>query len=630
MSSSYLPPAQQMSVQDPCIDIQNNPFYCPAIPANKFISSLRRKCDKFRAKAHTYGSKRIVLDSFSSALERCLFRDGEDSDDDKRTSQYYTESRRDSSGDGIDALGNSIDAHISTMNGLNKARRGLAGARNSLLCAGPYLTAGDSLDFDSFATVPLAPTASRRTNEKDFVRSGFTTLNDNFGRPLVTTSRIHSLAPHALSLWDKLSMGHILDRKPFANLKRKSSESDSSEDFDSSKHTKRAKSNLSVSDTSFYVTVRREKLRFLPTSQSTLSSQCETFSPERPGTNVPADFLRAGTHITVPRSNKWTGPLENVQDVGNDDLRELFGALQDELFGPRLDPETDMQKLVEKLDTMFPGIRIKARLNERLKCSASHQTIVDFLAESGHLNANTLELFRASQIASISLSESFNDYNGLNLVSDESFFVFSKPNSYRSLTTLFLDGLCLKIPTLSHLQHLPKLTNLSLFDTGIINEALFHLVPLKYTLTRLNVARNPSIDDDAVPALLKMTKLAYLSIAETSIQMPGARKFVTDLISSGQYIVVDFPHWCHDYVATMESKYLVEIPPPLVSNPLLCSRLSAAALKRNLAAHAAVNRDVSTGGAKKDMVERLKGLLEMRLADLEVRRLIRGTSQREK
>jgi len=72
----------------------------------------------------------------------------------------------------------------------------------------------------------------------------------------------------------------------------------------------------------------------------------------------------------------------------------------------------------------------------------------------------------------------------------------------------------------------------------------------------------------------------------------------------------------------MGSKYSLELPPPLISNPSFCGRLSVAALKRNLAVHAAVNKEVSTGGTKREMADRLKTLLEMRLADLEVRRLI--------
>ncbi|KAF8336050.1 hypothetical protein F5887DRAFT_891748, partial [Amanita rubescens] len=205
--------------------------------------------------------------------------------------------------------------------------------------------------------------------------------------------------------------------------------------------------------------------------------------------------------------------------------------------------------------------------------------------------------------------------------------VFSKPNSFRYLTTLFLDRICLKTPTLSHLQHLPKLAILSLFDTGIDNDALRYLFPLKFTLMSLNIARNPEIDDEATSALLPMTRLIYLSIAETSIGMPGARELVNGWIKKGRRLSINFPHWCHEYVATMGSKYSLELPPPLILNPSLCGRLSVAALKRNLAVHAAVNKEVSTGGTKKEMADRLKSLLEMRLADLEVRRLIENPAE---
>jgi hypothetical protein len=77
----------------------------------------------------------------------------------------------------------------------------------------------------------------------------------------------------------------------------------------------------------------------------------------------------------------------------------------------------------------------------------------------------------------------------------------------------------------------------------------------------------------------------------------------------------------------MERKYLVNLVPPLISNPAQCSRLSAAAIKRNLSAHAAVNREIPTCGTKKEMVQRLEDLLETRLADLEVRRMIKYPQQ---
>ncbi|KAM6494514.1 hypothetical protein JOM56_010875 [Amanita muscaria] len=335
-----------------------------------------------------------------------------------------------------------------------------------------------------------------------------------------------------------------------------------------------------------------------------------------------------------------------MQDLKPGDLLETAKALQgslaldtthigtsshrvysDELFGPSLGQESllEIQDLINKLDSILPGIRIKERLMEKLKESASAQAVVDFLAENGHLNARVLELFRASKVARISLDESLKDTDGLNLISDDLFFVFSKPNSFRSLTTLSLDGLRLRTPMLTHIQHLPRLTILSLFDAGIDNEAIYLLVPLRYTLADLNVARNPGIDDDAVPALLMLTGLLYLSIAETSIGMLGARRLLKD--RGGKRTLIDLPHSCHEYVETMDRKYLVDPKPPLITDPSLCCRLSVAALKRNLSSHAAVNRDIPTGGTKKEMVQRLEQLLETRLADLEVRRMIRYPNQ---
>ena len=80
---------------------------------------------------------------------------------------------------------------------------------------------------------------------------------------------------------------------------------------------------------------------------------------------------------------------------------------------------------------------------ERLRDGANYQAVVNFLAENGafirrpstvdrafitnwcyagHLTARVLELFRASQVTRISLSESLKDANGLNLTSDDLFF----------------------------------------------------------------------------------------------------------------------------------------------------------------------------------------------------------------
>ncbi|KAF8344758.1 hypothetical protein F5887DRAFT_969767 [Amanita rubescens] len=566
----------------PAIDIKNNPFFCPAVPAHNFLTSLSRNPKNFRSKEYKYRGRRFILRPFAAALGKCLFKGGGDSEDDKRASLS-------SEGEVNNTFGGLFGPHIST---LNATGRGIAIVKSTRLRTDLRGNTGDSFGSDSYVTIPLAPTVEKMPYQ------------------LITIQRNRNLAPHTLTLQDKLSSEHSPPQdKPSPNLKRKSSESH----FTYDSGTKRARSTLSIDDRFFLCHPPTRKATLCSHSSQRLQSRWRP--SESPGLSsatvmwiiIHFEELRAGTRITVPRLKNWHGPVENIPDLDRPNMTELAGALQDELFGPRLGPETN---------SMLPGIRIKERLMERIKNGAGHQGIIDFFGENGHLNANVLELFRASRVTKISLSESFRDINGLNLVSDDSFFVFSKPNSFRYLTTLFLDRICLKTPTLSHLQHLPKLATLSLFDTGIDNDALRYLFPLKFTLMSLNIARNPEIDDEATSALLPMTRLIYLSIAETSIGMPGARELVNGWIKKGRRLSINFPHWCHEYVATMGSKYSLELPPPLIFEPL---PLWSA---RNLAVHAAVNKEVSTGGTKKEMADRLKSLLEMRLADLEVRRLI--------
>jgi hypothetical protein len=77
----------------------------------------------------------------------------------------------------------------------------------------------------------------------------------------------------------------------------------------------------------------------------------------------------------------------------------------------------------------------------------------------------------------------------------------------------------------------------------------------------------------------------------------------------------------------MHTKYLLNPLPPLISNPQVCARLSAAALQRNLAAHAAENPSIMATGSKEQMVERLRTLLETRKMDMLVRGMILGSEE---
>jgi len=75
----------------------------------------------------------------------------------------------------------------------------------------------------------------------------------------------------------------------------------------------------------------------------------------------------------------------------------------------------------------------------------------------------------------------------------------------------------------------------------------------------------------------------------------------------------------------MHTKYLLNPPPPLITNPAVCGQLSVAALQRNLAAHAQANTAAVTAGSKEEMIGRLETLLEMRKMDMLVRNMILGS-----
>jgi len=79
----------------------------------------------------------------------------------------------------------------------------------------------------------------------------------------------------------------------------------------------------------------------------------------------------------------------------------------------------------------------------------------------------------------------------------------------------------------------------------------------------------------------------------------------------------------------MDKKYELDPRPPLITEPDACAQLSAAALQRNLAAHAMKNPDIVAGGGKVEMTERLRTLLEMRRMDMLVRDMIHGVDEAE-
>jgi hypothetical protein len=282
-------------------------------------------------------------------------------------------------------------------------------------------------------------------------------------------------------------------------------------------------------------------------------------------------------------------------------------------------------------------------------------------------------MLRTSEIWRLTLTDSMGDEDGLNIAGKSILpgvslngmqpmsdlrAVFSKPNSFLFLSELSFCGTRVQDFDLVHIHHLPRLVTLLLNNTGIGNEAyailhhsaasphlllsrIFHLVALKRSLLQLSIATNPHIDDDAVTAIIMLCKLSFLTILDTSIGMPGLRTLAQNILDDRRVIDIEIPSDCERYIqstsharsapanltvctADLSSHYLLDPKPPLIAHATVVPELSIAALKRNLAAHAACNAAVVAAGTKPEMVERLRGILVTRKMDLLVREMIQG------
>ena len=76
------------------------------------------------------------------------------------------------------------------------------------------------------------------------------------------------------------------------------------------------------------------------------------------------------------------------------------------------------------------------------------------------------------------------------------------------------------------------------------------MIPLKRSLAELDVSYNPTIDDDAVPALLALTKLHFLSFRDTSISLAGVRRLARTLKEQEREMDVEVPHQCEVYIGS--------------------------------------------------------------------------------
>ncbi|KAJ4474802.1 hypothetical protein C8R41DRAFT_774880 [Lentinula lateritia] len=247
--------------------------------------------------------------------------------------------------------------------------------------------------------------------------------------------------------------------------------------------------------------------------------------------------------------------------------------------------------------------------------------------DQGLLNEPIINVFRTSEVTRLDLGPSLSEEGGLNIGGRAVWNVFTRPHSFLFLSELSFNNTPVLDMDLVKLIGLPKLAVLGLKNTGVGDEGVFHLIALKLTLTRLDLSDNPCVTDDAVPALNLCinSKLNFLGLVGTSVAMPGLRLMAKLIQREDRIVDVEIPEACESYIDDIPNIYLLYPQPPLIRLPALCSRLSAAALQRNLEAHAeAAAVKIFTGGTKEEMCERLRNLLVKREVDLVVWGMIYG------
>jgi len=59
---------------------------------------------------------------------------------------------------------------------------------------------------------------------------------------------------------------------------------------------------------------------------------------------------------------------------------------------------------------------------------------------------------------------------------------------------------------------------------------------------------NPGVNNEAVPAILLLSKLSFLSIFDTSIEMAGLRRLAETIFEDNRIMDVEIPFVCEAYI----------------------------------------------------------------------------------
>ncbi|KIJ32498.1 hypothetical protein M422DRAFT_234044 [Sphaerobolus stellatus SS14] len=206
--------------------------------------------------------------------------------------------------------------------------------------------------------------------------------------------------------------------------------------------------------------------------------------------------------------------------------------------------------------------------------------------------------------------------------------VFTLPHSFTNLRTIILDNVCLDDFDITKIHHLPALSAIHLNSTRIGDEAIHHLISLKYQLEELFIDNNARITDHCVPSLCLMFNLKVLHFYGTNISMPGLRKLCKSIKDSNRSVLLDVPSECNQYLTHLHEQYQLYPVAPLIIDPAAVSSLSVNALKANLAGHAQFNPSIYLSGSRPELVNRLRGILARREGDLVVKEVLKEVRSR--
>ncbi|KAF5359395.1 hypothetical protein D9756_002912 [Leucocoprinus leucothites] len=595
--------------KQPVVDTLN-PCYCPSLPARAYIHNLRQEVatnsslaslgfPPLHPRASNPFTKRLAGNVSTPGIgpgDKGVL----DSDSDTSSISMSTSSSL-SSGASTTV---SDDATSASSSSNSQSSSSAAESISHVSTQQSTFESGSGEEEEQFYSVSGRSSASINSavfgyDNNDNSRTG------SLANDATTLDSSHMYKNPLLRRFNGLRDSHLLARPP-RKRKELHTTADSDGDSDLRGPSKHIKSVAGSVQRSFEVRLTRETLRFddIPSSsESNLVLQSLA---------VPAQHLERtqdldgnGGQLASPELMSWLlSPrlFAGSAATAKNDKNMLPAASLDEEF-------------MEKVKQAAPMIRIPGSAN-------NPQTLTRYLGKNGLLTTPLMRILGMSDVQELLLGPSLQDHNGLNIGPPNLFPELHGHGTFKCLVKLSCDNAPLKDDNIVNLHGLP-LQELSLNGTSLSNAAIFVLIPLRNTLIRFSISGNPAINNDVIPALMMFLNLKLLVLRGTHIEIEGLRRFAENIHSENRRLKVEIPLHCRYYLDHMRHYYLLHPAPPLLSayDREEIWGLQLVDLRKNLAAHGAVNREVLTTGNKADLRERLGELLLRRKGDMMVKKM---------